>query len=89
LGLGNSVSETALRGAFNLEQGTFREQPIVQLGKQSVDLNPSFTVSPSALFTFCLHAEMSFGFGVGDFIEVGELAERLCKESYLVARYSS
>ncbi|KAN0116843.1 hypothetical protein V8E51_002820 [Hyaloscypha variabilis] len=32
---------------------------------------------------------MSFGFGIGDFIAVGELAERLYKEIYLVARHAS
>jgi len=32
---------------------------------------------------------MSFGFSIGDFIAAGELAERLYKEIYLVARHAS
>lgn len=32
---------------------------------------------------------MSFGFGVGDFIAVGQLAERLYKDIYLLAQHAS
>jgi len=55
-------------------------------------LSPFFPLHYSLITKYTLYPKvfpMSFGFSVGDFITAAELAERLYKDIYLVARHAS
>jgi hypothetical protein len=65
----------------------------VNSASRSLQLQVSTNCTPLFLhglgYSYRHLLEMSFGFGVGDFLAVAQLAERLYKEIYLVARHAS